>query len=82
MKPLDLEALFSYHAPIGTQSERYERIRPLGKALAETIMELCPPSAERTTAIRKVQEGVMWANASIAVNESAEDAMKKATPSS
>lgn len=66
---LDLENLFSYHPPKDGQADRYEMIRSYGKKLAEYINLLCPESAERTTAIRKVQEAVMWANASIACNE-------------
>ena len=65
-----LKNLFSYHAPFGDQAKRYELIRAAGLILAQTIQELAPESAEKTTAIRRVQESVMYANAAIACNES------------
>lgn len=61
-----LDNWFSYHAPIGDQGERYERLRAGAKAYAQLIVELCPPSADRTVAIRKLREAVYSANASIA----------------
>lgn len=64
-----LESDFIYHAPFGDQAKRYEAIRDAGGILAAVMLALCPPSAERTLAYRKVQEAVMWANASIALNE-------------
>ena len=57
---------FSYHPPIDDQAQRYEQIRAAGKAFAEKLVELCPPSADRTVAIRKIREAVYSANASIA----------------
>lgn len=66
---LDLDNLFTYHPPFGDQAKRYETMRAVGKLLAETIMKLTPGSAEQTLAVRRVQEAVMWANASIACNE-------------
>ena len=35
---------FSYHKPIGTQTERYELIRAKGKELAELLNAYCPES--------------------------------------
>jgi hypothetical protein len=61
-----LDTWFTYHAPTSGQPEIYERIRLAGKCLAETIFDLCPSSADRTDAIRKVREAVWTANASIA----------------
>jgi hypothetical protein len=65
----DLENIFTYHAPFGTQQERYVVLRNAGKTLAAVVLASCPPSAERTLALRKIEEAVMWANASIARNE-------------
>jgi len=65
----DLENLFSYHSPKGTQQERYATIRDAGKAFAQVIVNNCPSSADKSVAIRKVREAVMNANVSIAVNE-------------
>lgn len=61
-----LENLFTYHAPTEHQVEAYNAIRLQGLALARTIERTCPPSPDRTDAIRKVREAVMTANASIA----------------
>ena len=63
----EVEAWFRYHPPAGDQAERYERIRAEAKRLAEVLIECCPPSADRTAALRKVREAVMTANASIAL---------------
>ena len=64
-----LEKVFTYHAPEGDQQERYVALRTRAHDLAKSICLLCPESAERTIAIRKVQEVLMFANASIAINE-------------
>lgn len=66
---LDLENVFSYHAPFGDQVERYGEIRDQGWELARIIEQHCPPSPERSTALAKVREAVMWGNAAIACNE-------------
>lgn len=65
----DLNRRFTYHAPKGDQPKRYGILRSRALGLAEFIQTLCPPSAERTLALRKVEEASMWANASIARNE-------------
>lgn len=58
---------FSYHAPVvSDQTRTYEKLREAGKQFATTINDLCPESADKTAAIRKVREAVMTANASIA----------------
>jgi len=64
-----LDNNFTYHAPKGTQQKRYEEIRDHGKAFARVVFNLCPESAEATTALRRIEEAVMWANAAIARNE-------------
>lgn len=69
MPYLDLDNIFSYHKPFGTQSDRYERLRAKAKEYAQLIQELTPESAEQTLAIRKIQEASMLANAAIAINE-------------
>lgn len=57
---------FSYHAPVGDQAARYESIRGAALDLARLINLACPDSADKTTAVRKLREAVMTANASIA----------------
>lgn len=65
----DIEKNFSYHTPKDDQAERYERIRYKAKMLAAYINENCPDSREKSLAMTKLEEAVMWANASIARNE-------------
>lgn len=62
----ELDNFFQYHAPVNDQADRYAEIRSAGKAFAETIAKHCPPSADRTHAIRVIRDAVFWANASIA----------------
>lgn len=66
---LNLERIFTYHAPKGDQTERYKKIRSDAKELAITILEITPSCREQSVAIRKLEESVMWANAAIARNE-------------
>ena len=60
---------FTYHAPHGTQQERYELIRTDAWRFATLLNELCPDSKEKSVAITSLEDAVMWANASIARNE-------------
>jgi hypothetical protein len=45
----------------------YRAVSQASKVLYDTILGHCPESAERTLAVRKLQEARMWANASIAL---------------
>ena len=65
----DLENRFTYHVPIGDQTERYELIRNAYKELAKTIVGYCPESRELSLALTNLEQSVFWANASIARNE-------------
>ncbi len=64
---IDLEHLFTYHAPSPEQLPKYQAIRDAAKVFAQVVMDNCPPSGDRTVAIRKIRETVMDANASIAL---------------
>lgn len=64
-----IEKSYTYHAPKDSQTARYIAIREKAKELAYMIDELCPESRERSLAFTKLDECVMWANASIARNE-------------
>jgi hypothetical protein len=61
---------FVYHPPFGSQVERYQVIRDEFRSLALVIEEMAPDSREKSTAIAKLREACMWANAAIACNES------------
>jgi len=69
MPPLDINNTFTYHKPFGTQPQRYEELRSSAKTLAELISKNCPESRERSLALTNLQQSIMWANASIAINE-------------
>lgn len=64
-----VEKAFTYHAPFGTQTDRYEQLRAKAKELAGMYEALCPVSRERSLAITNLEQSIMWANAAIARNE-------------
>lgn len=63
-----IENNFMYHAPKEGQAEKYELIRAKAKELAYLIDDVCPGSREKSLAVTKLEESVMWANASVARN--------------
>jgi hypothetical protein len=66
---MNIEHIFTHHKPFGTQPVRYIGIRQQARALAQIIVDNCPDSRERSIALTNIQQAVMWANASIAINE-------------
>lgn len=64
-----LDNIFTYHKPFGSQPRRYEQLRTEAKELAKLIHSYCPESREKSLAITNLQQSIMWANASIAINE-------------
>ena len=60
---------FTYHAPKEGQPAKYEHLREMGRLTAEAINSNCPESREKSLAFTKLEEAIMWANASIARNE-------------
>ena len=65
----DLKNRFTYHAPSITQQQKYEDIRKNTLWLSNLLNTHCPDSREKSLALTKLEECVMWANASIARNE-------------
>ena len=65
----DLDKRFTYHAPKDSQPTRYTELRQAAHDLAKRICREVPPSRERSLALTKLEEAVMWANAGIARNE-------------
>lgn len=65
----DITNRFSYHAPKGDQTIRYEHIRACLRSAAIFLCENVPPGRERACALTHLQEAVLWANAGIACNE-------------
>lgn len=64
-----IENNFKYHTPKEGQPAKYEAIREKAKELAYLIDAKCPNSREKSLAMTKLEEAVMWANAAIARNE-------------
>ena len=61
----DIEKRFTYHSPKGRE-HRFQTLRDNAKSLAYEIKKQCPDSRERSLALTKLEEVIMWANASIA----------------
>jgi len=66
MDTADLVNRFTYHAPQDGQGERYQKIRDTGLYVANLINAECPESPEKSLAVTRIEEAVMWANAAIA----------------
>ena len=64
---MDLDNIFTYHAPSPDDRVAYEKLRNSAKQFAHAIVELTPPCADQSAAIRHVREAVMTANAAIAL---------------
>ena len=65
----ELQNRYNYHAPVGSQAERYHTIRSTILELAELICELTPYSREQSTALNYLDQVMFNANAAIARNE-------------
>lgn len=63
-----IENTFSYHEPTGEQPGKYGMVRLVAKSLAYTIENNVPDSREKSLALTKLEEAVMWANKGIAIN--------------
>ena len=64
----ELANLFKYHPPSDEQIPKYEAIRAAAFEFAKALVTNCPPSADRTFALRQVRSAMMTANASIALD--------------
>lgn len=62
----DLQVRFTYHAPTEGQASLYQTLRGEALKLAVLIDQYTPESREKSLAITKLEEAVMWANAAIA----------------
>lgn len=69
IKKENLDNIFDNHTPPPVQIEKIEDIRGKAKEFAATIIDNCPDSREKSLALTHVQTAMMWANASIAINE-------------
>jgi hypothetical protein len=62
----DIENRFTYHAPKDGQPIIFSIIRSMAKELANKIDDEVPDGREKSIAITKLEEVVMWANSGIA----------------
>lgn len=61
-----IESDFRYHSPTPEQLPKYAEIRDTARELAHRLVDLVPPGRELSTALTKLEEAVMAANAGIA----------------
>lgn len=64
----DLDWVFTYHESDTVKDDKYEGLRIDAKSFAESIIDNCPPCADRSAALRKVREALMTANAAVALD--------------
>lgn len=69
MDNADITNRFTYHPASEEQGLKYDDLRSAGLALATLIDRSAPNSREKSLAITKLEEAIMWANAAIARNE-------------
>lgn len=62
----ELGIRFSYHPPKSGQPDIYQAVRNYARNFAAFLASVAPESDELTESIKKLEEAVMWANASIA----------------
>ena len=60
-----VENAFTYHRPSPEAIQTMTRLRELAAELARRIAIYVPPGREQATALTKVEESIMWANAGI-----------------
>lgn len=65
----ELKHRFTYHAPHGTQPDRYVKLRESALAHGKLILEYTQNSREQSLAITALEESTFWSNAAIARNE-------------
>lgn len=68
-----IEAAFTYHAPLPDQPERYVALREKAKELAYLIVDLSPSCREQSLALTYLEIAVMQVNAAIARHEEPRD---------
>lgn len=67
---MNIDNVFSYHAPEPAQFPHYEAIRAAAKNLAYVIEQNTPSCADQAAAFRKLRDCVMTAEAAIALKGS------------
>jgi len=60
---------FTYHAPTTEAKKKFAALRTHFCGVAAAVDVACPNSREKSLALTKIEEAMMWANAAIARNE-------------
>jgi hypothetical protein len=66
MENKELDWNYTYHAPDELKIVKHNNVRQLAKDLAYHLNSRLPEGREKALALTKLEEVVMWANASIA----------------
>ena len=61
-----LDKMFTFYVASSEQAERYVEVRSAAKNLGQRILECAPHSRERSLAMTKLEEVIMWTNKAIA----------------
>jgi len=64
----ELDHAYGYKPTTPEQLPLYQAINEAAKQFEKTVLEACPPSADRTFAIRQIRDARMTANRSIALH--------------
>jgi hypothetical protein len=65
--PVELEHRFAFHPANTTErQDAHQLVRRTCHRAAQNIEGLCPDGREKSLAITKLEEAMMWANAAIA----------------
>ena len=64
----NIDDVFSYHSPNESQIEKLQKVRESAKLFAQAILDLTPGCVDQQTALYKVREAMMFANASIVLH--------------
>lgn len=65
-----IENNHKHHPPQTTEREEaHAKVRELTRVVGLELVDLCPESRELSIALTKLEEVMMWANASLARNE-------------
>ena len=70
---MNISDQFTYHKPTDREAQAMSDISDKAKEIALTCELALKPSAERTLALRKLQEFRMWINAAILFGELADN---------
>ena len=57
---------FSFHPATGSKAQRHENVRSMHRSMALWILAAIPECRERSTALTRLQESMMWCNAAVA----------------